>query len=205
MFDNQAYIVQMDKRFCTEENPVTGEKYLAIRTPVFGPQQVLSIKYLKVNDNTRIGLIAYYSAGAGRLHSYVSLWDGRLGVFLACEVGEDSYYVPRYGCFALSCGDAANARCSEKPNNFKYIFSGPEDDWVGDTIELFNNYAQDAQIVFSNEDGLCVNYSDNLLPLDEIGLTRTNKLFARSGAQKFYAKLRPAELGFVGRVKKKTF
>ena len=73
VFDNQAYIVQMDKRFCTEGNPVTGEKYLAIRTPVFGPQQVLSIKYLKVNDNTRIGLIAYYSADAGRLHSYVSL------------------------------------------------------------------------------------------------------------------------------------
>ena len=205
MFDNQAYFVQMDKRFCTEENPVTGEKYLAVRTPVFGPQQVLSIKYLKVNDNTRIGLIAYYSAGAGRLHSYVSLWDGRPGVFLACEVGEDSYYVPRYGCFALSCADAANTRRSEKPNNFKYIFSGPEDDWVGDTIELFNNYAQDAQIVFSNEDGLCVNYSDNLLPLDEIGLTRTNKLFARSGAQRFYAKLRPAELGFIGRAKNKTF
>lgn len=184
---------------------MTGEKYLAVRTPVFGPQQVLSIKYLKVNDNTRIGLIAYYSAGAGRLHSYVSLWDGRPGVFLACEVGEDSYYVPRYGCFALSCTDAANASCSEKPNNFKYIFSGPEDDWIGNTIELYNSYVQDAQIVFSIEDGLCVYYFDKRLSLDEIGLTRKNKLFARSGAQRFYAKLRPAELGFIGRAKKKTF
>lgn len=179
MFEIADYLAGKDKNFRIVRNNITGIDRLCVINQIGNARPVITLRHLRY-EKTQLGVAAQYHDESGTVCSYLSLWDGRDGVFLPAETTDTCYYIPWMECFALQLNIGKNGRRYIAGDYF-FVFTDKRRHWLTGAIEAFNTEAPDgARIRFGTEYGAFLSLGEEPQPIDEICIKR-GSVFVTSG------------------------